>query len=262
MKIYASAYGAEEIAREERVGPGGIFVDEEEQEARKAAKQAYLEGLRERFPDDDEERKAWETARRKELGDKRHDKAFEFEELLVTDVDFDRYAEIAELGHEVYRKYDPDFLAPSSDEVYLNMTEYFKFDEREMTPEEKEKTLEDVVEFLRKNDLHEKDLDEPTLEAITDLAGVDMPRDRDTSRQKVLDDAIQWLRNNEPSGEEVGKSALKPLTKLAGVPMPKKLTPEEKEKAVDDVVQFLRSSTGVRMSTSSSATSFSACHYS
>ena len=118
-------------------------------QTRKAAKQAYLEGLRERFPDDDEERKAWETARRKELGDKRYDKAFEFEELLVTDVDFDRYAEIAKLGHEVYRKYDPDFLAPSSDEVYLNMTEYFNFDEREMTPEEKADEMEKTMKKIR-----------------------------------------------------------------------------------------------------------------
>ena len=118
-------------------------------QTRKAAKQAYLEGLRERFPDDDEERKAWETARRKELGDKRYDKAFEFEELLVTDVNFDRYAEIAKLGHEVYRKYDPDFLAPSSDEVYLNMTEYFKFDEREMTPEEKADEMEKTMKKIR-----------------------------------------------------------------------------------------------------------------
>jgi DNA polymerase kappa len=116
---------------------------------RKTSKQAYQEGLRERFPDN-EKKEAWEAARREELGGKCYDKAFDFKELMVTDCDFERYAEIAALGQEVYGKYDPNFLAPSSDEVYLNMTEYFKFDEREMTPEEKYKEMEDTMEKIRR----------------------------------------------------------------------------------------------------------------
>ena len=118
-------------------------------QARKTAKEAYHKGLRERFPID-EERKSWETMRREELGGKRYDKAFEFKELMVTGCDFERYGEIAKLGQEVYRKYDQYFLAPSSDEVYLNMTEHFKFDQREMTTEEKHAEMEETMKKIRK----------------------------------------------------------------------------------------------------------------
>ena len=88
--------------------------------------------------------------RREELGGKRYDKAFEFKELMVTGVNFERYGEVAKLGQEVYRKYDQYFLAPSSDEVYLNMTEHFKFDQREMTTEEKHAEMEETMKKLRK----------------------------------------------------------------------------------------------------------------
>ena len=64
---------------------------------------------------------------------------------------------------------------------------------KNITLEDKEKTLDDVVDFLRNNDFNERDINEPTLDVITDLAGVDIPWPTDLSRQKVLDKAVETV---------------------------------------------------------------------
>jgi hypothetical protein len=78
------------------------------------------------------------------------------------------------------------------------------------------------------------------MEAIANLAGVDLPRGMKSTRQKALDDAVEWIRNNDPIPEEVDEPALIPLTKLSGTPMPKKLMADNKKETLDDVVDFLR----------------------
>ena len=100
--------------------------------------------------------------------------------------------------------------------------------------------MDDVVDFLRNNDFNERDVNKPTLDVITDLSGVDIPWSTDLSRQKFLEKAVEWLRNNDANPDEVGKATLKPLTNLSGITMPKKMTLDDKEKTLDDVVYFLR----------------------
>jgi hypothetical protein len=52
---------------------------------------------------------------------------------------------------------------------------------------------------------------------------------------------IEWLRNNSPNPEDVDDTTVRSLSNLAGVPLPDdKLTPQKKQKALDDAVECLR----------------------
>jgi DNA polymerase kappa len=101
--------------------------------------QTFRKNLIENYPDTEKRRKLLES--------------ISFKDLLVTNVDFKRYEEIAKLGHEIYAAYDANFLAPSTDEVYMNMTEYFKFYLKErshLTVEEMFKEMSQTMEEIRK----------------------------------------------------------------------------------------------------------------
>merc|ERR1712232_502462 len=105
----------------------------------------------------------------------------------------------------------------------------------------KKKTMDNAIEWLRNSDPEDlQDTDNPSLSALTNLAGVPMPGASKTDRVKILMDAVDWLRNNDPIITNVDKPGLKSLTKLGGIHMPKKLTPETKQRAIDDFMDWLR----------------------
>merc|ERR1712183_495668 len=106
-----------------------------------------------------------------------------------------------------------------------------------ISPMNKEKTMDNAVEWLRNAETDDlQAIDNPDLECLTRLAGVPMPGISDIDKARALNDALEWLRKNDPDVEDVEKATLKSLAKLSGVSMPKKLTPEAKKKALDDVL--------------------------
>ena len=109
-----------------------------------------------------------------------------------------------------------------------------------LSPEGKEAAVGDVVEHFRSKDVDKKDVDEPTLKAITKLAGVDLPRGMKSPRQKILDDTLGWLRKHDPSPDSIDESAMKPLAKLCSAQLPKALTRNNKETTLADIVGLLR----------------------
>nr|XP_011457873.1 PREDICTED: DNA polymerase kappa isoform X2 [Fragaria vesca subsp. vesca] len=64
-------------------------------------------------------------------------------ELIFVPTDFKKYTHYSDLTRNVFRKYDPNFLAASLDEAYLDVTEVCK--ERDTTGEEIAKELRDGV---------------------------------------------------------------------------------------------------------------------
>merc|ERR1712151_391879 len=110
-----------------------------------------------------------------------------------------------------------------------------------MTPKRKKKFVNDSIDWLRNNDPGRIDsFDDPTAEALTNLAGISMPITSQTDRSKAIAEAVEWLRNNDPNMNKVDKPTLKSLTKFAGIPMPNKLTPKSKTKAMDKFLDWLR----------------------
>merc|ERR1712176_855340 len=97
---------------------------------------------------------------------------------------------------------------------------------KKLSPKNKDKAMTDVVDFLRRHDIDEGDVDDPTLRAITNLAGIDMPRGDTSPRQKALDYALEWLRNTEPDSDSIDEPMLTPLSKVTGTMLPAKMTPE------------------------------------
>merc|ERR1712194_457545 len=107
----------------------------------------------------------------------------------------------------------------------------------------KEKTMDDVLDWLRSNDVTLKDVDEPTLNALLKVAGVSAPKAGllpEEERKKAIEDSLEWLRNNDLDMEDVDGPTVKTLSKLAGIPLPKKLTGENKKKTVDTALEWLR----------------------
>jgi hypothetical protein len=107
--------------------------------------------------------------------------------------------------------------------------------------EDRIKAMEDSVDWLRKN-TPEMDVDEPTLEALSNLTGLPPPKKRTPEeKKKFVEDSMDWLRKNEPDLEDVDDSTVEEVTNLAGVPMPPGVIPKvAKKKPVEDAIDWLR----------------------
>ncbi|KAK9666526.1 hypothetical protein RND81_14G191000 [Saponaria officinalis] len=70
-------------------------------------------------------------------------------ELILVPVDFKKYTHYSSLTRKVYQKYDPNFMAASLDEAYLDITEVCR---------ERELTSDDVAEELRRGVFEETGL--------------------------------------------------------------------------------------------------------
>ena len=92
--------------------------------------------------------------------------------------------------------------------------------------------MEDSIAWIRKNtpniDMH---LDDPTVEAVTNLAGHSLPPGMvpKDSKKKALEDSLTWLRNNDPSTDDVDDPTLEALSTLTGLSLPKSSTTKNKE---------------------------------
>ncbi len=74
-----------------------------------------------------------------------------------------------------------------------------------MTPPQQQKAIDDSINWLRNNDLDPADVDDPTAQALANLAGVMMPGTNLTPDEKarVVEDSVNWLRHNDPNAEDV-----------------------------------------------------------
>ena len=59
-------------------------------------------------------------------------------------------------------------------------------------------------------------------------------------KKEVLDAAVDWMRHNDPTTESLDDPTIIALSNIAGVPIPKKMTQDEKKKALEDIVDFVR----------------------
>ena len=76
-------------------------------------------------------------------------------------------------------------------------------------------SVDDVVDWLRKNDPNPDALDEPTLGGLSNLTDVPLPKKMTpTEKKKFVDDSVDWLRKNNPD-----------LTKIDGPTLDTALTP-------------------------------------
>merc|ERR1712232_727639 len=81
----------------------------------------------------------------------------------------------------------------------------------------KKKAVEDTVDWLRKNGPPMDELDEPILEALSDLAGVPLPRKMTPKEKtKFLEDSVDWIRKNKPDLEAMDEPTLENLLKIPG----------------------------------------------
>jgi hypothetical protein len=65
---------------------------------------------------------------------------------------------------------------------------------KKLTLEAKQKTLDDVLDWIRSNDVTPGEVDEPTLKALTNLAGVTTLSPREAKRKakrKAIEDSLE-----------------------------------------------------------------------
>ena len=83
---------------------------------------------------------------------------------------------------------------------------------KKLTPEGKKKALSDSLDWLRGKDVAPAEVDEPTMNAPTNLAGVPMPQDTlspKEAKQKAIEESLKWLRNNDPVVDDVDGPTVK-----------------------------------------------------
>jgi hypothetical protein len=89
--------------------------------------------------------------------------------------------------------------------------------------------VNDALDWLRNNNLKQEDLDDPTVQALSNLAGLPVPSGRlpPGTKKKAADDALNWLRNNSPRSDDVDEPTLQALANMAGLPMPPSSIPPQ-----------------------------------
>jgi hypothetical protein len=102
---------------------------------------------------------------------------------------------------------------------------------KKFTEKNKKRFMEDSLDWLRKNvpDV-DKNLDNPTVEAVTNLAGHALPPGiiPRVAKKKALEDSLDWLRNNDPNVGNLDDPTMEALSQLTGMPLPKKSTLKDK----------------------------------
>merc|ERR1711862_773917 len=107
----------------------------------------------------------------------------------------------------------------------------------------KKKAMDSALDWLRSNEPSLDDVDDPTLESLSNLTGMSLPKTKsDKDKQKFAEDALDWLRNNEPNlDKDFDDPTLEDIVKLAGVAMPPgTATRDERKKALEDAVKWFR----------------------
>ena len=96
--------------------------------------------------------------------------------------------------------------------------------------------LDSVVNWLRRNAVNPKDLNEPTVSSLSKLAGIPLSEKLGRPNHKIAEDAVNWLRNNDPQNPDVDDDVMEALAKLAGIPMPERTNVEQKKAVAEDAM--------------------------
>jgi hypothetical protein len=109
-------------------------------------------------------------------------------------------------------------------------------------PPEQKKELEELLEWLLKNNPHMDLIDHKTIAVFSNLTGGPIPQGRLTTEEKerVTNDSLNWLRTNKLNPSDLGHATIAALTNLAGVSPPEG-KPEEQIKAAEDALLWLDS---------------------
>ena len=71
--------------------------------------------------------------------------------------------------------------------------------------------------IFRNNNIIPQDIDDPTLLALSNLAGTPLPKSSTPrDKRKALDAAIDWLRKNNPTAENVSNPTVTALVNFPG----------------------------------------------
>lgn len=113
-----------------------------------------------------------------------------------------------------------------------------------LTLRQRKKAIEEARNWIRTNNPSPDDVDEPTLTALTNLAGIKMPRVevKPKDKREATEQALNWLRNNDPSDTvDLYDLTIIAFSNLAGTPSPTgKLSHKQKRRAIDETLQWLR----------------------
>merc|ERR1712113_384923 len=81
---------------------------------------------------------------------------------------------------------------------------------KKKSPASNKKFMEEAIDWLRNNEPNLEDVDDSTVEEVTKIAGVHMPRGviPKAARKKPLEDAIDWIRKNDPIMDDLDEPVL------------------------------------------------------
>jgi hypothetical protein len=110
------------------------------------------------------------------------------------------------------------------------------------SPLKQKKELEELLEWLLKNNPHMDLIDYKTIAVFSSLAGVPIPQGRLTAEEKgkVSNDSLNWLRSNKFNPSDLSHATIAALANLAGVSLPEG-RPDDQIKAVEDALLWLGS---------------------
>ena len=113
-----------------------------------------------------------------------------------------------------------------------------------MEERKKKELLDGVLGWLRDSSPpNPKGMDDPTIQALANLADIPAPKGKISSKQKknIVDKATEWARKNNPKPKDVDDPTLMQLAKVAGLDLPKfDLSTIEKANALDDALDWFR----------------------
>ena len=67
---------------------------------------------------------------------------------------------------------------------------------------EKRDLVDSVVNWLQRNDVNPKGLNEPTVSSLSKLAGIPLSEKLGRPNHKIAEDALNWLTNNDPQNPD------------------------------------------------------------
>jgi len=107
--------------------------------------------------------------------------------------------------------------------------------------ETKEKVLDLAIDWLRNNEPNPSELDESTINTLSNIAGVPLQSDIPSEEKQVLaNDVVEWLRQKNPNPTSLDEPTIQALMDISGVPMPSGVPEPEKKKVLDQAIEWLR----------------------
>jgi hypothetical protein len=92
----------------------------------------------------------------------------------------------------------------------------------ECKPLDTERTLKDAADWLRHKNLDPNTVDDATLGALQNMAGVELLHSKISAleKKKFMDSALSWLRANKDNLGDMDDFTVQALADIAGISLP------------------------------------------